>query len=91
MTGPYVFIDMDAVTQIRLPITMIPGNIHDFQFEKGYKLIGIGKYQSGHYTALFKLCNVKWVEIDNLWTLEIYSCLDENTLIQPHFCVYQKV
>lgn len=90
-TGAFIFISLDSCAPLLVKLSTIPKSINDVDPDKKYRLIGIGRYRSGHYTALCFTTSKVWLEMDDLATTVPPTVItDSDILIDPHLCVYQK-
>lgn len=82
---------MDSDDEMTVRLSQIPQELSDLDNIYVYKLIGMVKYRSGHYTTLCPFQNKRWIEIDDMDEENNFKFLaeqDEN--VQPHLCIYIK-
>lgn len=90
-TGPFIFINIESAAQLTTKLNSIPKFVRDVDSEKRYRLIGIGRYRAGHYTALCLTNNDQWLEIDDLTDAVPPTVIDANITVTPHLCIFKKI
>lgn len=83
---------MESSGQLMVKLSTIPKFVNDIDPQRIYRLIGVGRFKSGHYTALCLTKSNVWLEMDDLARTsppKVHN--DEDMLIIPHLSVYQNI